>query len=74
MKLKGVISSVGTLTGTIRFSDSTPLYIGSYEVTPAQYAQILRTKGKRMVDDVTVNPIPSNYGLISWDGSVMTVS
>ena len=24
--------------------------------------------------NVTVNPIPSNYGLITWNGSVLTVS
>ena len=29
---------------------------------------------KTMASDVTVNPIPSNYGLITWDGSVLTVS
>lgn len=87
MKLKGVISSVGTLTGklsygspnnllsgVIRFSDTTPIYAGEYEATPTQFVQILYTKGRRMTENVTVNPIPSNYGLITWDGSVMTVS
>jgi len=24
--------------------------------------------------DITIAPIPSNYGLITWDGSVLMVS
>lgn len=26
------------------------------------------------LSQVTVNPIPSNYGLITWNGSILTVS
>ena len=51
-----------------------PKYEGSYEVTPSQSTQTLSTNGKRMTADVVVNPIPNNYGLITWDGSVITVS
>ena len=52
----------------------TPAYEGSYEVTPSDQTQTLATNGLRMTSDVTINPIPSNYGLISWNGSVLTVS
>ena len=24
--------------------------------------------------DITVHPIPSNYGLVEWNGAVLTVS
>lgn len=51
-----------------------PAYTGSYVVTPTQATQVLATNGKRMTDNVTINPIPSNYGLITWDGSTLTVS
>ena len=51
-----------------------PLYTGPLEVTPSQSTQVLATNGTRMDSDVTINPIPSNYGLITWDGSVLTVS
>ena len=49
-------------------------YIGPYTVTPTQETQTLKTKSKVLVKDVTVNPIPPNYGLITWDGSILTVS
>ena len=49
-------------------------YPGPYEVTPTQSTQTLSTEDLLMVQDVTINPIPSNYGLITWDGAVLTVS
>lgn len=50
------------------------LYDGPYAVTPSQETQTLETKGLSMGADVTVNPIPSNYGLITYNGSILTVS
>lgn len=49
-------------------------YTGDYTVTPQAEAIVLYTNDKRMTDNVTVNPIPNNYGLITWDGSVLTIS
>lgn len=49
-------------------------YEGPYEVTPSRHVQVLPTSGRKMDDDVTVNPIPQNYGLVTWDGAVLTVS
>ena len=49
-------------------------YTGDYVVTPGTETVVLATKDKRMTDHVTVNPIPSYYGLISWNGSTLTVS
>lgn len=49
-------------------------YTGGYEVTPTTETQTLQTNGLRMLDNVTINPIPSDYGHISWNGSVLTVS
>ena len=49
-------------------------YTGAYEVTPNQETQILRTAELSMTDDVTIYPIPSNYGLVTWNGSILTVS
>ena len=50
------------------------IYDGPTTVTPSGNTQILATTGKALLGDVTVNPIPSNYGLITWNGSVLTVS
>ena len=49
-------------------------YEGEYTVTPSTETQTLATNGKVLLDDITVNPIPNNYGLITWNGSVLTVS
>ena len=49
-------------------------YEGPYSVTPTEEVQTLETDGKRMTDNVTINPIPSNYGLITWNGTALTVS
>ena len=49
-------------------------YTGPYTVTPTQSTQVFATEDLRMTQDLTINPIPSNYGLITWDGSVLTVS
>lgn len=49
-------------------------YTGDYEVTPSSEVQILNTQGKSMRQNVTINPIPSNYGLITWNGGFLTVS
>lgn len=49
-------------------------YNGDYEITPTQSTQVLDTEELVMRDNVTINPIPNNYGLITWNGSYLTVS
>ena len=48
-------------------------YTGSYTVTPSASTQTIHTANKLLSEDIVVNPIPSNYGLVSWNGSVLTV-
>lgn len=49
-------------------------YEGPYEFTPTQETQVVAIELKTATEDIVINPIPSNYGLIAWDGSVLTVS
>lgn len=49
-------------------------YDGPYEVTPSTETQTLATDNLLMTDNVIINPIPSNYGLITWNGATLTVS
>lgn len=49
-------------------------YDGPVEVTPTQETQTLATQGLFVDENIVINPIPSNYGLITWNGSVLTVS
>lgn len=36
-------------------------YTGDYEVTPSAETQTLETAGKKLSQDVTINPIPSGW-------------
>ena len=50
------------------------IYDGDYVITPTNEDQTFPTYGKLMARDLVVEKIPSNYGLISWNGAVLTVS
>ena len=62
----------GVIT-VVRESDL-PIYAGPTVVTPTEETQVLSTRDKAVLSNITVNPIPSNYGLITWDGHKLTVS
>ena len=51
-----------------------PKYDGAYTVTPSAETQTLNTRGKLMEEQVVIRPIPQNYGLITYNGNVITVS
>ena len=74
--LSGTLSKPATLQGklTVPLYALPPVYTGSYEVTPSDTEQVLETDAFYMNGNITINPIPSNYGLITWNGSVITVS
>lgn len=55
-------------------STDAPTYEGPYEATPTSDTQVFATGRKLMVREFTVNPIPSNYGLVTWNGQTLTVS
>lgn len=74
--LSGQISEEGTLSGSLSVPEmiGMPYYEGSYEVTPTQHTQVLGTAYKGMRQNVVVNPIPSNYGLVTWTGNHLRIS
>lgn len=49
-------------------------YLGEYEYTPTRETQTIEIAGKLAAQNIIINPIPQNYGLISWNGSTLTVS
>ena len=51
-----------------------PVYTGQTEITPSTTEQLLATAEKVVTRNIVINPIPSNYGLITWNGSTLTVS
>lgn len=54
--------------------DRTEVYDGAYEWTPTGDIQTIEIANKKAVDHIRINPIPQNYGLITWNGSTLTVS
>ena len=72
--IKGVSVSASTGIPVARDFVERTAYTGPTEFTPTSGEQIVPTKNLRMTDDITINPIPQNYGLITWDGSTITVS
>lgn len=68
--------SIGVSTGTPvarDYVDRDP-YVGEYTITPSTETQIIEAKNLWMTDNVVVKAIPQNYGLITWNGSTLTVS
>lgn len=51
-----------------------PEYEGPFEFTPNQEIQVVSIKNQIPHSNLVINPIPNNYGLITWNGSVITVS
>lgn len=57
----------------LKISDA-QAYQGQVVVTPSEQTQVLNTIGKVVGDNITINPIPSNYGKIGWNGAYLTVT
>lgn len=70
----GTISGTGKLSARMTNPRMAPSYTGTYTVTPTRTTQILATSGYTLDEDITINPIPSNYGLITFSGGIITVS
>lgn len=49
-------------------------YTGAYVFTPTEDTQTVEIKDRAASENITINPIPSNYGLITWNGTTLTVS
>lgn len=49
-------------------------YAGTTEITPDGSDHTLLTAGMVVDEDIVIHKIPSNYGLITWDGSTLMVS
>lgn len=52
----------------------TPPYTGPVEFTPSAETQTIECFQMLMPENIVINPIPNNYGLITWNGSTLTVS
>lgn len=75
-KISGTLTGRSVISGTLSSGGggSSPPFEGEYEYTPTEDTQTIAIQGKRATQDIVINPIPSNYGLITWNGTTITVS
>lgn len=85
-RITGTLSPVRRLVGTLSAQRTVAAaltvpttvepvhYPGPFEFTPSQLTQEIQISGMMATSNITINPIPSNYGLITWNGSALTVS
>lgn len=75
-RLDATLSGVQSLTATLSLPQAVAVdeYSGPYEFTPGNAPQVVAIANKKATADITIAPVPQNYGLITWDGSTLTVS
>jgi hypothetical protein len=71
----GKLSAPATIEGDLSIPSSvSAIYTGAYEFTPTRETQVININHKEALRNITINPIPQNYGLITYNGSIITVS
>lgn len=61
-------------TAPIQFIERVDWYDGSYDFTPSEQAQTIEISDKTARANIIIEPIPSNYGRITYNGSTIMVS
>ena len=69
----GIVLS-STVASSINIAERVPTYDGPYELTPTDDVQIIPIEEKKATQDIVINPIPSNYGKIGWNGAYLTAT
>lgn len=59
---------------TVTKTEDHDYYQGAVTFTPSDTAQTIAVADLVCAEDITINPIPSNYGRIEWNGAYLTVS
>ncbi len=75
--ISGQLSGMAKITGEMTIPEvvyPASVYDEAHEFTPSDVQQVAHTANKLVEQDIIINPIPSNYGLVTWDGSTLTVS
>ena len=68
-----LIESLDGECGTYQKVYEADVYTGATEVEPSEETQILQTASKMVGENITIHPIPQNYGRIAWNGSNLIV-
>lgn len=85
-RISCVLQDVGSLIGQLSGQNSitaditvptivdTDPFMGEYRYEPTNQTQTIEIEGLKATANIIIDPIPQNYGLITWDGSTLTVS
>lgn len=73
-ELDEILEFDGELGIITEYSGSYEEYHGATDITPTEEVQTLLTNGDLMTSNIIIEPIPTNYGLITWDGTKIIVS
>ena len=73
--INGKLTAPASISGELTIPASiSAVYTGEYEFTPSRETQVININHKEALRNITINPIPQNYGLITYNGSIITVS
>ena len=68
------LSGSSSLSGKLLMGSTIPVYRGETSFILSDEAQTITIAGMQAAEDLTIAPIPSNYGRITWNGSTLNVS
>lgn len=73
--VKATVNVANTIVGKLAFRETgVDTYTGKYNYTPTNKIQVIESENKLLLQNVIIEPIPKNYGLITWNGSYMKIS
>lgn len=61
-------------TNVTHYHSEYPTYDGGTTFTPSAEAQTIPTAHTVLLSDITINPIPSNYGRITYSGGIISIT
>lgn len=61
-------------TNVTHYHSEYPTYDGETTFTPSAETQIIPTGHTVLLSDITINPIPSNYGRITYSGGIISIT
>lgn len=74
IQVKGKINSYGRIVGRVKTGMNTiEEYTGSVTIVPNDDIQVLYTEDKLVLTNIKIQPVGSEYGHISYDGSKLLV-
>ena len=62
-----------SFTAPIQFIENVNYYDGAYSFTPSSAAQTIEIQDLTARQNITIEPIPSNYGRIIYNGATIRV-